>query len=927
MKRFIKVTLLTILILLVTVIAFTATIIFTESGREQAISTAIKQLKKIGIEIELVNFKTPKLGHISADLIKVEQGGNKLVEIKSFDFIWQPSALLNYAVEIENIAATSIIVYHSTPSDTPKVEEPQSSKAPSIPSIHIGNIELNSIKLKDENQDDIIDLNLSGSAQVKSLDKDGINFNITAGDNQSGKTLLTIKTADGQDAKKLYVNYKDTTPLLIDKFTPKSYFEKVELLLEIDIPAEKDNEYSFNFSNSFLKLDNETIGLAGGLAFNHSNNQLKFNDFRLITAGNTEHKINGIFSNDLLDLKISLKDFPLPMLNLFLEQDIEGTASADVILKGSVEKPNAVGNIDIRSKIYLTTLTAISGFSFNENILEIKNLDVDFGKNFLKANGNYNISEQKFDFKLNTSVKTADIPKALLDDAGINLNAALTADIALLGTIDLPSINGAITFTELDHAIKLTSALSTGNGTISAVTKIADQKNTLSNIIVSFPQSMIGNLVNAKEDSSIISANGTAKLESFADLLKLNGQKFSGNLKFDAKVKPTPTPIINANINLSNGTYENSAGGTYLKNITLQLDAVENKFTIRSSMVDRKKGTFNMSGGFALKDNLPADVNIKITGREMNLVARSDADANISTDLTLTGQAENMLLKGNVDIFPLKIYPANINSYSVPEITITKKVKGKPVVTEAEQEESKFNLNLDVTVTADKQASIISKDINAELGGSIKLTGNAKKPLYSGAFNVVRGWMELLGKRFVLKKDSSVKLEEASIYLDLTATHEANDKTFTAHIYGFEDSMKFDFTSDPAMPQDEVLSNLMFEKSSRSISPMQAINLAQTLNSLRGGKKSATPLSNIQNMMSANNITVNQGDEGGMNLGVGRYLTDKVYMEVTADSDSKNGNPVKTRTEIELRSNLNLESETGGSSGVGGASLQWKNDY
>jgi autotransporter translocation and assembly factor TamB len=932
MKRFLKIFLCTAIAIFAFVLLLVSAILFTETGRSQVISIAIEQLEKQGVRIELVNFQNPSLSHIAADLIAVEQTGHKLVEITNFDFKWQPSALLSYKVAIENIAATSITIFHAPPSE--KEEKPEvetSSGMPNIPAIEVKNIALNSIKLKNEANENLIDLSVLGALELLSLDKNGINFNLSAADNSSGKTLLTIKTVEISDKniKKLNLNFTDSGPMLIDKFTPKSYFESLELALEIDMPEVKNGEYSFVFSNSFLKLDNETIGFEGSVSIKPDAPHLKLTDFNIITSGNTKHSINGLFSEDKLDAKIVLKEFPLPMLNLFLEQDITGAASADIILKGSVAKPNVTGRVNVASNIYKTPLTLDSSFTYNDTLLELEALNVLFGKNYLKALGNYNVADKKFDFNLSSSIKTADIPKELLADFAIDINAAFAANINLVGTLEQPQANGSLSFTDIDQDIKASIDLTTTGGNIIARSQINKARTNLGVITLNIPQKMLANLANGRSDDSSITANGTAKLESFSDLLDLSGQSFSGNLKFDASVKPTPTPVINANVSLVNGAYDNTTSGTYLRNIVLQLDAVENKFNLRRlSIDDRKKGKFSITGGFELKDSAAHNLNLKITSRDMNFIARSDVDANISADIALTGGGNDMLLKGVIDIFPLTVYPANLNSYSIPQIEVK---KANPQITasdvQAAAEASNFNLALDLTINADKQASIISKDINAELGGQIKISGTAAKPDYSGSFKVVRGWLELLGKRFVLEKDSEVKIEEASIYLDLTATHSAKDKVFKVNISGFQDSMKFNFSSDPAMPQDEVLSNLMFDKSSGSITPMQAVNLAQTLNSLRGGRKTETPLSKMQNLMSANNITIGQGDDGGMNLGMGRYLTDKVYMELTADSDSKNGNPVKTRTEIELRHNINLESETGGSSGIGGVSLQWKNDY
>ena len=50
-----------------------------------------------------------------------------------------------------------------------------------------------------------------------------------------------------------------------------------------------------------------------------------------------------------------------------------------------------------------------------------------------------------------------------------------------------------------------------------------------------------------------------------------------------------------------------------------------------------------------------------------------------------------------------------------------------------------------------------------------------------------------------------------------------------------------------------------------------------------------------------------------------------IYIEI--EKGNNPSQPMKGSVEIEVLPNLNVESSTGGSSGVGGVKLQWKHDY
>lgn len=54
------------------------------------------------------------------------------------------------------------------------------------------------------------------------------------------------------------------------------------------------------------------------------------------------------------------------------------------------------------------------------------------------------------------------------------------------------------------------------------------------------------------------------------------------------------------------------------------------------------------------------------------------------------------------------------------------------------------------------------------------------------------------------------------------------------NIGGTAEDPQISFSSTPALPEDEVLSNLLFGAATPQLSPIQAIQLAASLNALRG---------------------------------------------------------------------------------------------
>lgn len=166
--------------------------------------------------------------------------------------------------------------------------------------------------------------------------------------------------------------------------------------------------------------------------------------------------------------------------------------------------------------------------------------------------------------------------------------------------------------------------------------------------------------------------------------------------------------------------------------------------------------------------------------------------------------------------------------------------------------------------------------------------------------------------------------------LDIEAEHEGKEETFKVRVTGTLDDFKLELTSDPVLPQDEVLSRLLFGKSVKSISPMQAVRLITAIQTLQGGNSLLPdPISYARDLVGVDDLNVEstetkEGDKG-VSVGVGKYLSEGVYFELKRTPDPNK--PWQGTLDIELTPSLHLETTTSGSAGEEGVELIWKRDY
>ena len=174
-----------------------------------------------------------------------------------------------------------------------------------------------------------------------------------------------------------------------------------------------------------------------------------------------------------------------------------------------------------------------------------------------------------------------------------------------------------------------------------------------------------------------------------------------------------------------------------------------------------------------------------------------------------------------------------------------------------------------------------------------------------------------------MKGDVEFSNDAAFVAVEATYTH--SEQTITANLSGTPDQLEIQLSSQPSMPEDEILAYIIFGKSVQDISPVQALQLASAVDTLRG-EGGFDPVDATRQLLGADTLYVESAEGGsGLNVGVGKYLNEKVYLELQRTSNPSQ--PWKGQLEIELTPNLNLESSTGGKSGIEGAQLKWKHNY
>jgi translocation and assembly module TamB len=360
----------------------------------------------------------------------------------------------------------------------------------------------------------------------------------------------------------------------------------------------------------------------------------------------------------------------------------------------------------------------------------------------------------------------------------------------------------------------------------------------------------------------------------------------------------TNAPVIGGSVRASGARFVDSGSGIAINDISADIALGGGRATLRAfTGTISSGGSISASGtvGLDAAAGFPADLSVKVAnGRYTD---GRIVTANFGGDVTVKGPlASTPTLGGAINLgrtvitVPEKLSPA-LSRLNVQHRNASGKVEAQAeALRPATAGGGGGGLLLDLSVNAPNQLFVQGRGLNAELGGTIRLTGPASSPQATGLFTLRRGRLGILGRRLDFSSGTIGFSGSLVPSLNFTATSTVNSSTVTVSITGDATDPKFSFSSSPAAPEDEVLAQLVFGRAMGSLSPLQIAQLAQAAATLAGVGGSTGLLDTLQGKLGVDDIDVRTDEEtGDATVSVGKYLNDRTYVTIEKGSQPGSG--------------------------------------
>ncbi|MBP0481183.1 translocation/assembly module TamB domain-containing protein [Sagittula salina] len=228
---------------------------------------------------------------------------------------------------------------------------------------------------------------------------------------------------------------------------------------------------------------------------------------------------------------------------------------------------------------------------------------------------------------------------------------------------------------------------------------------------------------------------------------------------------------------------------------------------------------------------------------------------------------------------------------------------------------------LDVTVSAPNRIFVRGRGLDAELGGSLRLRGTTADIVPVGQFDLIRGRLDLLGRRLDLTTGEVSMRGSFTPYVNFAATTVVEDTEITIALRGEVSQPELTVSSSPDLPQDEALAFFLFGRGVDTLSPLQAVQLAAAIRTL-SGEGGLGLQDSIRSGLGVDNLDLGTADDGTVQASVGKYISEKIYTEATVDAD---GNST-VNLNLTLTPSVTVRGRVG-SDGTSGLGVFFERDY
>ncbi|MBI0475128.1 translocation/assembly module TamB [Sphingomonas sp. MA1305] len=356
-------------------------------------------------------------------------------------------------------------------------------------------------------------------------------------------------------------------------------------------------------------------------------------------------------------------------------------------------------------------------------------------------------------------------------------------------------------------------------------------------------------------------------------------------------------PAIRGIVRADGARIESATTGTVLTGVTASGQFAGSRLRIDRFAADAGKGgrvTGTGSFDFAAAHGVGLDLSLQADHAVM--INRDDIGATVTGPLTFVSDGGGGRIAGNVVLNRSRYRLGQASAAAaLPKLNLREiNLPGGG----SEDEMPATPWSLAIKAHAPGNLLVSGLGLSSEWSADLNLGGQPNNPAISGQATLIRGDYEFAGREFELQRGVIRFGGEvpANPALDIAADANTTGLNATIRVTGTALKPEIGFTSTPALPQDELLSRLLFGTSITNLSAPEALQLAAAVAALQNGGNGLNPINAVRRAAGLDRLRILPADRQtgqGTSIAAGKYVTRRLYAEIVTDGQGYSATQVE----------------------------------
>ena len=412
-------------------------------------------------------------------------------------------------------------------------------------------------------------------------------------------------------------------------------------------------------------------------------------------------------------------------------------------------------------------------------------------------------------------------------------------------------------------------------------------------------------------------------LEPVWVLLPLISHRMAGEA--DVALQLTGTlgaPVVDGHVRLADGSYENLDLGTLLSDLQIEMVAdTASRVTLSLSGNDGDNGILSGQGLLVREDDNTINGDLSLSVESVHLVRRDDVKLKGSGTLTYELTPDRDRLSGDIAVESAQI---SLNATYADPIPTLNVVDPNATSTVMGSQRAGKETDLAIRVTAPPELQVIGRGLTSEWAADLAVGGTLALPTLSGSLDLSRGEFSFLGETFPLTNGQALFTGGGDVDPELSVVAARTTAGITAKVElsGRASAPAIRLTSEPVLPEDEVLARILFGKSAGQLGPLEAVQLANAATELTGLAGRGGVVGSLRRSVGLDVFRFGSNVDGNT-IVVGERLSKNIFVGVEQGLEGQ-GSEVVIEWQLSDDIALNSTLKQNAGSDIG---LQWSRDY